>query len=296
MNPRHSKWRDWARALRPTHWIKSGFCLAALFFHGDGLNPEAWLRILPVAVSFALAASAGYLFNDLLNIGEDRRHPRKRHRPIASGRLSFGAVRLVIIVLAVLSLGLTAWIYGPGPTLGVLAGYLGITALYSLFFRQVPFVDVIVIGLGFVARVAAGAYALDLVPTVWLLACTYTLALLLGFGKRKGEWRCMERHHQAVGQTRRALQGYTEKMLDRAIGVSALLAGGAYAAYCLQRPDRVPFILTTVPVFMGLVAYLRFAWRSESVETPERLFLHSPLLLVAVAVWVGMVVAFSLQA
>jgi hypothetical protein len=268
--------------------------LAALFFHGDAMNLEAWIRLWPIVVSFSLAASAGYLFNDLINVAEDAKHPRKRKRPITSGRISRRFAWLASALLSSLSVLLVLVSYGWGAVLLVLVGYIGITGLYSLVFRQVPFVDVVVLGLGFVARVAGGAYALDLEPTGWLLACTYTLALLLGFGKRKGEWLCMESHHQQVGETRKALRGYTEELLNGLIGLCAVLGGGAYLMYCLQRPDRMPFLLTGVPVVMGLMSYLRLAWRSETVERPERLLLHSPWLMLSVACWLGMVALFSL--
>ena len=275
------------------HWIKSGFCLAALFFHGDFLNLDAWLDLLPVMVSFSLAASVGYLFNDLINADEDARHPRKRNRPVTSGRISRRAAWTAMVFLSVLSLGIVICSYGWGSVLLVLAGYFAISGLYSLVFRQVPFVDVLVLGLGFVVRVAVGAYALDLTPTTWLLVCTYTLALLLGFGKRKGEWRCMETHHQVVGETRRALRGYTKDLLDVLTGFCAVLAGTAYLMYCMQRPDRMPFMLTGVPVVMGLMSYLRLAWRSETVEAPERLLMRSPVLMASLVGWLAMVVVFS---
>ena len=286
--------KTWIEALRVTHWIKSGFCLAALFFHGDAMNLEVWIRLLPIVASFSLAASAGYLFNDLINVAEDAKHPRKRKRPVTSGRISRWAAWVASALLASLAVLLVLLFYGFGAVLMVLVGYLGVTGLYSLVFRQVPFVDVVVLGLGFVARVAGGAYALDLEPTGWLLTCTYTLALLLGFGKRKGEWLYMETHHQEVGQTRRALQGYSRKLLDVLIISCAVLAGASYVAYCLQRPDPMPFSLTAIPVVMGLMSYMWFAWRSEVVETPERLLLHSPVLIVSVLCWLGMVVIFSL--
>lgn len=285
---------SWISALRVPHWIKSGFCLAALFFHGDALNLQAWLRVLPFVVSFSLAASAGYLFNDLINVAEDAKHPRKRKRPVTSGRISRRAAWVALIALTALSLGLAFWSSSWGPALWTLAGYFVISGLYTICFRQVPVADVVVLSLGFVARVAGGAYALNVAPTGWLLACTYTLALLLGYGKRKGEWRCMESHHQEVGQTRRALRGYSRKVLDVLIFSCAVLAGASYVAYCLQRPDPMPFALTAIPVVMGLMGYMRVAWRSEAVETPERLLLHSPVLIVAVLCWLGMVVMFSL--
>ena len=285
--------KTWIEALRVPHWIKSGFCLAALFFHGDALNVEAWLRLLPVVVSFSLAASAGYVFNDLINAGEDAKHPRKWKRPVTSGKISRRAAWIGVAVLFVLAVGLVVIAFGCGAVLMALGGYFAITGLYSLVFRQVPFVDVLVLGLGFVARVAAGAYALGVSPTGWLMVCTYTLALLLGFGKRKGEWRCMETHHQVVGETRKALRGYTRDLLDVLIGFSAVLVGSAYLVYCLQRPDRMPFLLTGAPVVVGLMSYLRLAWRSEIVETPERLVMHSPVLISSVGCWLAMVVVLS---
>lgn len=180
----------------------------------------------------------------------------------------------------------------------VVGGYYVLSWLYSFFLRSVPVVDVLTLALGFAARVAAGAYALQTYdetayPTGWLIGCTYFLALLLGFGKRKGESLLLERAHASMGETRRALQGYSATTLNVLTGCSAALAAGTYVAYCMTRPDRFPFVLTAAPAIVGLSSYLRLAWRSTLVETPERLFLHSPVLVGAVAVWLGMVAFFT---
>lgn len=290
--------RKWLVALRTQHWIKSGFCLAALFFHGSVLEPAAWMAVLPIALCFCLISSAVYLANDIVNRAEDRRHPRKCRRPIASGQISVRRAWLAIVLLAGGSLGFAWWFYGGGTVTGVLAGYYLLSWIYSYYLRGLPLLDVLVLATGFVARVAAGAYALqrfDLTahPTGWLLSCTYFLALLLGFGKRKGEWLLLEKTHREMGITRRALRGYTADLLDVLTGCSALLAGAIYLAYCLNRPDRIPFVFTTLPALTGLMSYLRLAWRSTVVETPERLLLKSPGLVISLAIWILLVSWFT---
>ncbi len=290
--------RKWLVALRTQHWIKSGFCLAALFFHGSVLEPAAWMAVLPIALCFCLISSAVYLANDIVNRAEDRRHPRKCRRPIASGQISVRRAWLAIVLLAGGSLGFAWWFYGGGTVTGVLAGYYLLSWIYSYYLRGLPLLDVLVLATGFVARVAAGAYALQRFdptahPTGWLLSCTYFLALLLGFGKRKGEWLLLEKTHREMGITRRALRGYTADLLDVLTGCSALLAGVIYLAYCLNRPDRIPFVFTTLPALTGLMSYLRLAWRSTVVETPERLLLKSPGLVISLAIWILLVSWFT---
>ena len=285
-------------ALRTQHWIKSGFCLTALFFHGSVLELAAWMEVLPIAFCFCLISSAVYLANDIVNRAEDRRHPRKCRRPIASGRISVRRAWLTIVLLAGGSLGFAWWFYEGGAVTGVLAGYYLLSWIYSYYLRGLPLLDVLVLATGFVARVAAGAYALQHFdptahPTGWLLSCTYFLALLLGFGKRKGEWLLLEKTHREMGITRRALRGYTADLLDVLTGCSALLAGAIYLAYCLNRPDRIPFVFTTLPVLTGLMSYLRLAWRSTVVETPERLLLKSPGLVFSLAIWILLVSWFT---
>ena len=290
--------RKWLVALRTQHWIKSGFCLAALFFHGSALEVEAWMAVLPIALCFCLISSAVYLANDIANRAEDQLHPRKRRRPIASGQISVRQAWLAVVLLAGGSLGFAWWVYGAGTVMWVLAGYYVLSWIYSYYLRGLPLLDVLVLAVGLVARVAAGAYALQSFdhtahPTAWLLSCTYFLALLLGFGKRKGEWLLLEKTHREMGITRRALRGYTADLLDVLTGCSALLAGAIYLAYCLSRPDRIPFVFTALPALTGLMSYLRLAWRSTVVETPERLLLRSPGLVISLTVWLVLVGWFT---
>lgn len=288
----------WLVALRVHHWTKSGFCLAALLFHGAVFDGSAWFAVLPAAVCFCLVSSAVYLANDIFNRKEDRCHPNKRDRPIAAGHIAVRAAWVVVTVLVATALGLSFVFYGGGSVTWVLIAYYLLSWLYSFCLRGLPLVDVLVIGLGFVARVAAGAFALQSFdftahPTGWLVGCTYFLALLLGFGKRKGEWLLMESSEVALGSTRRALRGYTAELLNVLIGCSALFAGAIYVAYCLSRSDRMPFVLTAVPALLGLLSYLKLAWGSTSVETPEYLLLRSRSLLISLGGWLVLVGWFT---
>ena len=145
----------WLEALRIRHWIKSGFCLVALLFSGAVFEMEAWLQVLPLLLGFSMISSAGYLFNDLWNVSEDRRHYRKRFRPIAAGRVKAKHAWVVLSLLVPLTFGLLMWTYGWTPTTWVVAGYFVLSFSYTLVFRELPFLDVLVVGVCFVARVAA---------------------------------------------------------------------------------------------------------------------------------------------
>lgn len=290
--------KDWLHSMRPKHWVKNGFCLAALIFSGQANDLYRWLELGPLFVSFCLLSSAGYLLNDALNVDEDRKHPRKKNRPLAAGRLSKRSVvsvggGLVVLALAVLFVlfggkeGLVGWT----PWVG-LAYYL-FTASYSFFIRGIPLFDVLFLGLGFVLRVVAGAFVLNLEPTIWLLSCTYAIVLLIGFGKRQGELRVLGHGGQELGDTRKALRSYTPGLLNALTGFCGLMAGALYFAYCMSRPDRVPFVFTGIPVLVGLISYMRLVCRSEQVDAPEELLLKSPVLLLAVISWVSLIIFFS---
>lgn len=289
----------WSEVIRPQHWIKSCFCLAALFFGGEVGRLDEWLLIWPLLLSFCGLASAGYLFNDVINREVDRLHPRKKNRPVASGQLTVRNVLAVSLILAIGSLSLLAWHYGVSGAGALVTrigiGYLFLTGSYSVIFREMPLLDVLVLGIGFVMRVAAGAFALGLEPTGWLLGCTYAMALLLGFGKRLGEWRLLEWNGAELGGTRRALKGYTEASLKLLVGVACLASGGLYVAYCLTHSERTLLMLTVFPVVFGLMSYLRLAWRSDVVDAPERLLFMSPALLGSVGIWVLMILTINFR-
>jgi len=281
------------KALRPEQWIKSGFCLAALFFSGGAFSGEEWLQVVPIVVAFSIVASAGYVMNDLLNRKEDRAHPRKKDRMIASGKVPAShAVGLVLLCLA-LAFGISTLSYRLSWTTGCLGAYLGVNLVYTLVLRKVPIFDVASISLGFVLRVAAGAFALGLFPSEWLMVITYLLALLLGLGKRAGELVNLQVKGVDVGATRSCLIWYQKVGLPYLIWGLVGLLTLTYGIYCYKVQGSSPvFGVTCFPVAVALCSYAWDATNSAVTERPEKMVLNRPIIGICLIAWVIMVVSF----
>jgi 4-hydroxybenzoate polyprenyltransferase len=157
------------RSLRPEQWLKNGFVLAPLVFSGLLDDPTAWARCLAAVAAFCAASSAVYLINDVMDREADRRHPSKRHRPIAAGEISpAGALVCAVFLAAVAMAGAAAL---GGWFQAVLGAYIALVVLYSAVLKRVVFVDVLVLAAGFVLRVVGGAVAIDVPVSRWLLLC-----------------------------------------------------------------------------------------------------------------------------
>lgn len=265
-----------ARSLRPRHWLKNGFVLAPALFSGHALDAAALGRTGLAAAAFCLAASAGYLVNDVLDRDADRADPVKRLRPIAAGELSAAAALAMSAALLVAALLLAA-LLSRAVLLAMLA-YLALTLLYSLALKAVPILEAMVLAAGFVVRLAAGALAIPVVISHWLVICGFLLALLLAFGKRVPELR-----HPAL-----RTPAYPESFLR---AVVTLLAGTTLVAYVLYTvsPETVANIgsrrlLLTVPlVLFGVLRYLLLLHREGAQDPSAALLTDRPLLLTVIA-------------
>lgn len=283
--------RHMFKSLRPNHWVKSGFCLAALFFAGKVFEAGAWIAVLPLVIVFSLVASGGYVFNDIRNREEDLLHPRKKSRPIASGlitpRQAYGLLSFCYLSAAILLLS----VYGTGMTTWSVLGYVFINTLYTVWLRKIPVLDITTISLGFVLRVVAGAYALEVEPSEWLMLLTYLLALLLGLGKRRGEVVRLTQKEVALGLTRKALSWYSEKG-RMAVWVLIAITFLAYVVYCYKVRAFTGFWATSIPVALALSSYGREVNHSAEAETPEKMLLRRPLIWGSLLVWGVMVILF----
>ncbi|QQL45629.1 UbiA family prenyltransferase [Sulfuriroseicoccus oceanibius] len=287
------------RAMRPHHWVKNAFCAAAIVFSGNLTKLDLWWDLLVLVVAFCFASSAGYLINDVVNRHEDREHPRKRMRPVASGRVSVLAACLAAAGLAMVAVsGAGLWFAESGSdgqrAVACVAGYLGLSLVYSLVFRRVPVLDVLVLAIGFVLRVMAGAYAIGVAPSGWLIGVTYALAVLLGLGKRRGELSVLERSGGDLGSTRHALMRYVSPLEKGAVELAAVVVAAVYAMYCVHHPQAPWFLITVAPVFLGLWDYVRRTRRSVEVEVPEALMFKFGMLPICLLVWGALVIWFSL--
>lgn len=270
------------RAMRPTQWLKNGVLFAGLVFGGKLFDPEAVVRALAAAFLFCLISSGFYLLNDVRDLDADRLHPLKKRRPVAAGELARGtAMRFGIGLVLVSALG--AWLLGPA-FFAATCAYAVLMTAYNLGLKQMVVVDVLAIALGFVIRAAAGAIAVNVRISPWLLVCTLLLALVLALGKRRYELASLA---DASGH-RRNLETYTPQMLDQAVAVTAAGALIAYAVYTIDA-DAVPadhrMVLTVPIVTYGVLRYLYLLYRKGEGGAPELLLLADRGLLAAVAIW-----------
>ncbi len=253
--------------LRPLQWTKNGMLFIALVFSGQFVDLQACLLALQGFAAFCLISSGGYILNDILDREADRRHPKKKHRPIASGALSVPLAWGLLV--AVWSLGITiAWILSPA-CLGVALLYLTTTLSYSFYFKHQVILDVMVIAMGFVWRAFAGAIAIDVKISIWLFLCTAFLALFLGFNKRRAELV----HIGDKEGTRAILADYSAPMLEQ---FQAIVTAGVVLCYSLYTILGTTHWMTlTLPfVLYGIFRYIYLVDKKGEGGAPDETLLR----------------------
>ena len=264
-------------AMRPRQWTKNLLLFAGIIFAAKLGDPARWLAAVTAFVAYCAASSAAYLVNDVRDAESDRLHPVKRSRPIARGELSpqvalalAGALALAAVVLA--------GMLGP-MSLACLAAFVALQAAYSLGLKAFELVDVLAIAGLFVLRASAGAIAVDVRISEWLLLCTFLLALFVALGKRRAELGL-----DGV-RARPALDGYSVALVDQLLGIVAAATIAAYTGYALAAHDTRWLVATVPLVVYGLFRYLLLLHRRGLGEEPETLLVEDLPLLVTVAVW-----------
>jgi len=274
------------KSLRPQQWIKNFFIFAPVIFSRNLLNRPVVLKSAAAFAAFCLIASAHYIFNDIRDLEEDRLHPVKSKRPLASGRLKTGPAVLSCAVFAVLGLAVAAAI-----NRGVLiisAAYFVLQVLYSLRLKHVVILDVFVVAAGFVIRVVAGGLAIEVAISSWLLICTMMLALFLAMGKRRHEIVLLEgnaRNHRPI------LKEYNTDLLDQMISVVTASTLVAYCLYTISEETVAKFgtrkLIYTVPfVLYGIFRYLYLIYLKAEGGSPESLIIKDKPLLLDLFLWI----------
>ncbi|MEM7587842.1 MAG: decaprenyl-phosphate phosphoribosyltransferase [Acidobacteriota bacterium] len=273
------------RALRPVQWVKNIFVLAPIVFAEQLGHADVVSRVALAFGAFCLAASAIYLINDLRDREDDRRHPLKRTRPIASGALPVPVAIGAAVVLAVAGLG-SALFLGTYFTV-LLATYLGINILYSSWLKRVVILDVMAVSSGYVIRVLAGAEAIDVQVSRWLLLCTIFLALFLILSKRRHELVLLAgdaAEHRAV------LSHYSPAFLDQMINVVTASTVVSYAVYAVDEDTVNRFgsdrLVYTMPfVLFGIFRYLYLIYQRQEKHNPTEAILRDIPSVVNVVLW-----------
>ena len=264
-------------ALRPRQWTKNLLLFAGIVFAAQLGDVDRWIAALVAFAAYCTASSAAYLVNDVRDAASDRLHPTKRTRPVARGELTPSLALAVAAALAGLALVLTAAL--GALSLACMAGFLALQAAYSTRLKAIELVDVLAIAGLFVLRAAAGAIAVDVRISPWLLLCTFLLALFLALAKRRAELRLED------VRARPALAGYSSRLLDRLLALVAAAAIVAYTAYALTAHESRWLVATVPLVVFGLARYLRLLHRRGLGEEPEAVLVTDLPILATVALW-----------
>jgi 4-hydroxybenzoate polyprenyltransferase len=252
VTPRRSPLRAAIKTGRPKEWIKNVFVFAGLLFSGKFNQPHEVLEAFITFVAFCLISSAGYFVNDLIDVELDRKHPKKRFRPLAAGELSESVAKMIAPGLALLAIAIAFtvnWQVGL-----MVVGYGIAQVAYSLGLKQIVIIDVMTLAGLFILRVAAGASAVDAHASEWLILCTGMLAAFLGFTKRRQE--AVSELHEGTS-TRPVLEHYSLPFLDQMVSLVTTGTVLSYAIYTVNSPlIGSQMMLTIPPVVYGIFRYL----------------------------------------
>lgn len=276
---------------RPGHWIKNVVVLLPVIFGLQMYNINAWLRAFTAAIAFCFVSSSAYVFNDVWDRENDKAHPIKKNRPLASGKINVKTALIELVVLL-----LAALVIAQSLSLGLLyivLIYAFMQLFYTTFLKSKVLVDVICIALGFVLRAAAGAVAIKVEISPWLFICMFTICLFMGFCKRYSEITAINyiaRDHRPV------LIEYTPDLLTHLITLSAGIAVMAFLVYGLNERTVEQFgtnyFIYTLPIVV--YAIFRFAMLSMkgSYTGPTDIILHDRVFQITILIW--LLVAFCI--
>ena len=268
-------------ALRPKQWIKNLLLFAALIFSSGWKDSGHIQASILSFITFCLLSSTGYVYNDLGDAEADRKHPSKRFRPIANGDLSPRGAWVTMVLCMATALGL-AWSINI-PFLIVAILYFATTLSYSTFFKHYVILDVMFLASCYIWRAVAGAVAIAVTTSPWLLVCTAFFALFLGFNKRRGELALLDGR---VPGTRKALAHYSPAMLQefQAITTSGTIL--SYALYTVVGSPKSPWLLLTMPcVLYGIFRYIYLMDQKGEGSAPDETLLRDRPLFVTCAVY-----------
>lgn len=290
------------KAARPVHWVKNFALFAAILFSGNIFEEALLGKIVLAFISFSFATSAGYIFNDMLDVEKDRLHPIKKHRPIAAGKLPISAAVAAMFALLVSSLFIASGVNSLF-FLSV-AGYMALQTVYSLGLKNIAIIDILIIASGFIIRVYAGAFVVDAHLSVWFLLCVISVALFLAAGKRRAELGALP-----DGNTRLSLTKYHRDLLNSYVTMFGNAAWMSWALFAffespsattpvwlflaeISRTTTISkLLMLTIPVVIfGIMRYEALIFENRS-EAPEKLILTDRPLIASTALWVAIVIA-----
>ena len=285
-----SKLKHVVVSMRPGQWFKNLFIFAGLISSGNLFHPEVLIRVGSGFILFSLVASSIYIFNDVMDVEYDRAHPEKKSRPVAAGLLSVPAAHAGAIVFA--AAGLIGALTLDRVFFAILLSYLIINFAYTIKIKKMVILDIMCISSGFVLRVLAGTELAEVTPSDWLILCTITLSLFLGFSKRRHELAVTGA--KAVSH-RKVLGEYSLSFLDQMIAVATACTVMSYALYTVSPQTVYRFgtrnLVFSIPfVIYGIYRYLYLIHQKNLGGNPSRELVRDLPLLINALLWALVVV------
>ena len=278
------------KLLRVEQWVNNLFVFIPLFFSGKIFETTQLFETIFSFIIFSFTASSIYIINDYSDIESDRAHPEKCRRPLASGEISVGRAKFVLVGLVISTIGLIISLsdvfgYNVLKFGAVISSYFVMNLAYTFRLKHIAIVDISIIAVGFVLRVLAGGYATGIVVSQWAIILTFVLALVLAVGKRRGELV----NTQLSGNTRKALDGYNIQFADIVLSISVTLAIVSYIMFVISPETQKEFtnkvFYTFIFVIFAFLRYLQQTLVYNRTEAPTKMIYKDRYIQVVLALW-----------
>ena len=275
----------YSRLCRPHQYLKNGFIWLPIFFGNALTDTDALVATFFAFAAFCLISSTTYVINDAKDIEEDRRHPVKKLRPLASGAVGKKGAAVLALALFAGSMAVALAALPPACTF-IMIAYLLLNVAYSHGLKRIPIVDIVCIAIGFVLRIFAGGMASQIQISPWIVIMTFLLALFLGLAKRRDDLLLVDQGKQV----RKAIDGYNLEFISLAMGIMASVIIVAYILYTVS-PEVVAkhgtgkLYISGIWVLLGLLRYLQITFVEEESGSPTLVLIKDYLLQVVIALW-----------
>lgn len=276
--------KHYLKLIRVEQYIKNAFVFAPLFFDSQFLNLDNLINVILAFLCFCSISSSVYIFNDYFDINEDKNHPQKRFRPLASGSITINNGLMLMVVLMISSI--TASYLISDELFFVIVSYLALNFLYSKWLKHIAILDVNIIAIGFILRIVAGAVVSDVVPSIWILLITYLLALFLGISKRRTDVVLADNGNDV----RKNIEGYNLIFIDVILGILASIIIVCYIFYCISPEVQLHYhsellYVSIIFVVNGIFRYLKLVFVDQSTYSPTKIVLKDRFIQFTILGW-----------
>lgn len=280
--------KNYLKLIRIKHWLKNGLVVLPLFFGREILNVGKITSVILAFLIFSMISSIIYVINDINDIENDKNHPTKKDRPLASGKISIKNAILVLILLLVISTSLIIYLYNKTTNIYIIfipIIYIVLNILYSLKLKQVPIIDVAILVSGFVLRVYYGGVSSNIEISTWLYLMVMFGSFYLGFGKRRNELK-----QNKENNTRKVLQFYNKEFLDKNMYVSLGLAIISYSLWCVDPLTKTNitsnYLILTIPLIMMIFQKYSLIIEGDSDGDPIEVILNDKTLIFLLLIYI----------